>query len=49
MKKKTFVYVCLGSCGAVVSERRYKAGLKKCGAESCNMHGSPLAKREVID
>ncbi|HIH30294.1 TPA: hypothetical protein HA243_02760 [Candidatus Micrarchaeota archaeon] len=48
-KKKRFVYVCEGSCGAIVSPRRYKAGLKKCGAESCGMHNRAFRKKQVID
>ena len=37
-------YVCDGTCKADISEARYKAGLTKCGAEGCTMHGKPFRK-----
>ncbi|MEM2137860.1 MAG: hypothetical protein QW568_02125 [Candidatus Anstonellaceae archaeon] len=50
MKKKEEVcYVCKGTCGAVISEARYKAGLKKCGAEGCTMHGKPFKKEKMSE
>lgn len=35
-------YVCLGTCQAVISQERYKAGLTKCGAKNCTMYGKPF-------
>jgi len=35
-------YVCLGTCQAVISEEKYKAGLTKCGTNECNMYDQPF-------
>lgn len=39
------VYVCTGTCKAEVSEEQYKAGLNKCGTESCTLKGHEFEKR----
>jgi hypothetical protein len=45
MAKEEVCYVCEGTCKAVISEGRYNAGLTKCGAEGCTMHGKPFKKK----
>jgi len=46
-KTEEACYVCKGTCGAVISEERHKAGLKRCGAEGCTMHGKPFKKEKM--
>lgn len=41
-------YVCEGTCGAVISEEKHKAGLTKCGAKGCTMHGKPFKKKKEM-
>lgn len=36
------VYVCRGSCHAVVPLERFEKGLTKCGAKTCDQHGQPF-------
>ena len=43
------VYVCTGTCQAEISEEQYKAGLTKCGAETCDKKGVPFDKRLKSD
>jgi hypothetical protein len=44
MAKEEVHYVCDGTCKADISEARYNAGLTKCGAKGCTMHGKPFRK-----
>lgn len=43
MDKK--VYVCTGTCSAVISEAKYKNGLTKCGTKECTMFDQPFEER----
>lgn len=38
------VYVCMGTCGAQVSQAQYDNGLTVCGAEACTLKGQPFKK-----
>lgn len=37
-------YVCLGTCQAVITDKEYKEGLTKCGADVCTMKGHPFVE-----
>jgi len=37
-------YFCTGTCGAVITEEQYNAGLTRCGTNTCNMHNEPFEK-----
>lgn len=39
------IYVCTGSCKAIISEKRYREGLVKCGAKACNKVGHDFERR----
>lgn len=39
------VYVCTGSCGAVVSEEDYKGGITHCGTDGCTCEGASFEER----
>ena len=44
-KRGMVCHICEGTCGAVISDKRFKEGLTKCGAEGCTMHGKPFKKK----
>ncbi len=39
------VYICEGSCGAVVPEADYEAGLTTCQHEDCDRHGEEFTEQ----
>jgi hypothetical protein len=43
------VYVCEGSCKAVISKAQYDAGKTQCGTESCSRFGQPFSPRIQCD
>ena len=38
------VYICRGTCGAVISEGQYNQGFVACGAQKCTKHRQPFTK-----
>lgn len=42
------VYVCTGTCGAVISQQQYDEGLTQCGADICTLKNHPFEKRKKM-
>ena len=39
-------YLCMGSCGQMVTREAYQQGQKKCNDQSCDSVGSTLERGE---
>lgn len=38
-------YVCEGTCGGMVTETQFKAGMNTCATKGCPLHGKALVQK----